>query len=76
MSIETQFTPGLNRDKIKSPFHSDKVAIKRETITGRQNENVDKVLYDWLKRMCLNNLPVNVTILKTISHAKELNLIV
>ena len=69
-TISTWLLPG----KIKSAFQSDEVSTKRENVTVGQNENLEKALLDWFKRMRMNNLPVSGTILKekAISYAQEL----
>ena len=39
-----------------------------------QNENLEKELFDWFKRVQMKNLPISGTVLKekTISHAQEI----
>ena len=45
-----------NRYKIKSVFHSGEVIVKSQNLVG-ENENLGRILLEWLKRMQLNDAP-------------------
>ena len=72
-TISTWLLPE-NKEKIKSAFHFGEVGTKRKNIRVGQNENLEKALSDWFKRMRMNNLPISGIILKekAISYAREL----
>ena len=55
-----------NKDKIKSAFHSGELSTKRKILRGGSNENLDKVPFDWFKRMRMNNLPISPSQLKAV----------
>ena len=62
--------------KIKSVFQSDEVSKKRKNVRLGQNENLEKALFDWYKRLRMNNLTIRGTILKekAMSYAQELQI--
>ena len=64
-----------NKGKNKSALRSGEVSTKRKK-NGRvgQNENLEKALFGWFKRVWMNNLPICGTILKekAISYPQEL----
>ena len=64
------------KEEIKSAFKSGEVSSKRKNMRIGQNDNLDKALFSWFKKMRTNNLPVNGTVVKekAISYAKELQI--
>ena len=62
-TIPTWLLPG-NKEKIKSPLQSGEFNTKRTNVTVEHNENLEKALFDWFKKMRMNNLPISGTILK------------
>ena len=64
------------KEEIKSAFKSGEVSSKRKNMRIRQNDNLEKALFSWFKKMRTNNLPVNGTVVKekAISYAKELQI--
>ena len=64
------------KKEIKSAFSSGEVSLKRKNMRIGQNENLEKALFCWLKKMRTNNLPVNGTVLKekAITYAKDLEI--
>ena len=58
-----KWLPG-NKKKLKMLFKLVRLAQKRKNVRVRQNENLEKVLFDWFKRIRMNNLPVSGIILK------------
>ena len=62
------------KEEIKSAFKSGEVSSKRKNMRIGQNDNLEKALFSWFKKMRTNNLPVNGTVVKekAISYAKEL----
>ena len=64
------------KEEIKSAFKSGEVSSKRKNMRIGQNDNLEKELFSWFKKMRTNNLPVNRTVVKekAISYAKELQI--
>ena len=64
------------KEEIKSAFKSGEVSSKRKNTRIGQNDNLEKALFSWFKKMRTNNLPVNGTVgkEKAISYAKELQI--
>ena len=64
------------KEEIKSAFKSGEVSSKRKNMRIGQNDNLEKALFSWFKKMRTNNLPVNGTVVKekAISYAKELQI--
>ena len=54
-TISTWLLTG-NKEKIKVTFQSIEVSTKRKNVRVGQNENLEKELFDWFKRMRMNNL--------------------
>ena len=61
----------VNKEKSKGAFQSGEVSTKRKNVRVRQNENLEKTLFDWLK------LTNSETILKekASSYAQELQVV-
>ena len=66
----------LKKKEIKNAFKSDEVSSKRKNMRIGQNDDLEKALFSWLKKMRANNLPVNGTVVKekAIGYAKELQI--
>ena len=47
------------KKKLQLIFNQVEVSTKREKVWVLQNENLEKELVDLLKRMRMNNLPIN-----------------
>ena len=62
------------KEEIKNAFKSGEVSSKRKNVRIGQNDDLEKALFSWLKKMPANNLPVNGTVVKekAIGYAKEL----
>ena len=54
-TISTWLLPG-NKEKIKVLFKSSEVSTKRKHVRVGQNENLERKLFGWFKRMRMNNL--------------------
>ena len=54
-TISTWLLTG-NKEKIKVAFQSIEVSTKRKNVRVGQNENLEKELFDWFKRMRMDNL--------------------
>ena len=64
------------KEEIKSAFKSGEVSSKRKNMRIGQNDNLEKALFSWFKKMRTNILPVNGTVVKekAIRYAKELQI--
>ena len=64
------------KEEIKNAFKSGEVSSKRKNMRIGQNDDLEKALFRWLKKMRANNLPVNGTVVKekAIGYAKELQI--
>ena len=64
------------KEEIKNAFKSGEVSSKRKNMRIGQNDDLEKALFSWLKKMRANNLPVNGTVVKekAIGYAKELQI--
>ena len=70
------------KKEIKSAFKSGEVSSKRKNMRIGQNDNLEKALFSWFKKMRTNNLPVNRTVVeeeevafKMRRHLEKFNLI-
>ena len=66
----------LKKEEIKNAFKSGEVSSKRKNMRIGQNDDLEKALFRWLKKMRVNNLPVNGTVVKekALGYAKELQI--
>ena len=64
------------KEEIKNAFKSGEVSSKRKNMKIGQNDDLEKALFSWLKKMRANNLPVNGTVVKEkpIGYGKELQI--
>ena len=59
--------PG-NKENMKSDFKFGEVNTQRKTVRVGENENLEKALFDWFKRIRIRNLLISGTILKEESN--------
>ena len=64
------------KEEIKNTFKSGEVSSKGKNMRIGQNDDLEKALFSWLKKMRANNSPVNGTVVKekAIDYAKELQI--
>ena len=53
--ISTWLLPG-NKEEIKAAFQSSEVSTERKNVRVGENEKLEEELFNWFKRMRMNNL--------------------
>ena len=53
--ISTWLLPG-NKEEIKVAFQSSEVSTERKNVRVAENEKLEEELFNWFKRMRMNNL--------------------
>ena len=53
--ISTWLLPG-NKEEIKVAFQSSEVSTERKNVRVGENEKLEEELFNWFKRMRMNNL--------------------
>ena len=53
--ISTWLLPG-NKEEIKVAFQSSEVSTERKNVRVGENEKLEEMLFNWFKRMRMNNL--------------------
>ena len=53
--ISTWLLPG-NKEEIKAAFQSSEVSKERKNVRVGENEKLEEELFNWFKRMRMNNL--------------------
>ena len=64
--LEIQYQHGLKKiEEIKNAFKSGEVSSKRKNIRIGQNDDLEKALFSWLKKMRANNQSMGQSLRRT-----------